>query len=864
MVNTRRAIKKKTPKRSSSRLWTNQSSTKSGTTRTNQPNQRLKRTNVHSQAKKINDETSLTVASQQDNNKQKKQILCHQCNVGFDTKKKLIDHTNDSPQCKHLLGYCYGCQTVFHSKTALSQHLIKNSSQQNCGVRHISAMMDLAKTSTMPIYLETNPRTQIHVKQSINSCNFNNTTNQNRLRMQSVQARMPGTFHYPGIMANGGETFDNFIDFDAGDNLVDNDEEDHDLQIQITTEANDSVSVYQKNHFEDLIIRMKKIKAIREQLTWGNEITAGLELEHILHKSGASLGLFDNVMAWATENKSYLPDRTRHLSRYRLYNICKQKLYGNDKEKSPQYKVSANEPCIVSTKLPSQRTINVPKFSFKYHLTSLLSNEDLMKPENLIYEPTPTDPFHIPRDNERYGDVHHTEWWDDTTDMLINNPTKELLCPLILYLDALVVDAYGNLSLEPVTFTLGIFNRALRHMAKAWKTLGFIEDLDKLFGANQINADEKADDYHAILAIILADIKEIQKAGGIDWVFEINGTKHKRRLKIPIMFIIGDCKGHDVLCARVASHQAHYLCRDCNCSKESGDDPMVVCVFHKQSVIEKLSKKECKAISFRKLIVNAFSGVCFGANPYGINVATPPEALHAIQLGLCIRLVESLISELPKSAQEELDNMVAAISSKFHRQSDREMPDLKPFKSGLSNTSRLTAKQKYARVFVIYLALNTKSFAQKVTSTKYPLGNKKGNKCQFPKEKYRKTLRIFEQVLLFYRWVVKADHKRSDFVNKSESRAARRLRLFARDYKYAAPRHAGLKLKIPKFHQILHWWFYIMLFGSAMNFDSGRTESIAGENAKDHGKNTQKRSKNFNEQTAHRLHEKTIFDEARY
>ena len=263
-----------------------------------------------------------------------------------------------------------------------------------------------------------------------------------------------------------------------------------------------------------------------------------------------------------------------------------------------------------------------------------------------------------------------------------------------------------------------------------------------------------------------------------------------------------------------------------------------------------MTEKECKEISFRKLTCNAFFDMCFGANPYGINIATPPEALHAIMLGLCIRVVESLISELPKRAQIELDNLVARLAMKFHRQSDREMPDLKPFKSGLSNTSRLTAKQKYARVFIIYLALKDKTLAQFITGTKFPLGDqKKGNKCNFSQAKYRRTIRIFEEVLLFYRWVVKADHKKTDFEFGPQSRAAKRLRQFVEDYKAAAPRHSGLKLKIPKFHQILHWWFYIAFFGSAMNFDSGRTESMAGENAKDHGKNTQKRSKNFNERS---------------
>ncbi len=86
-------------------------------------------------------------------------------------------------------------------------------------------------------------------------------------------------------------------------------------------------------------------------------------------------------------------------------------------------------------------------------------------------------------------------------------------------------------------------------------------------------------------------------------------------------------------------------------------------------------------------------------------------------------LADSLYSELPGKAMAELDEIVAKISSQFGRQSDRNMPDICPFRAGLSKTSRLTAKQKYGRVFVIFLALNMESFALKVTQTSFNLGS---------------------------------------------------------------------------------------------------------------------------------------------
>ena len=99
----------------------------------------------------------------------------------------------------------------------------------------------------------------------------------------------------------------------------------------------------------------------------------------------------------------------------------------------------------------------------------------------MIYSNVDGNPFYVDTFNDGLiGDVHQTQWFDDTTRLVIKDPAKELLCPVIFYLDALVLDAYGKLSLEPLSFTLGIFLRHLRNQKKAYRTIGFIEDLDHL------------------------------------------------------------------------------------------------------------------------------------------------------------------------------------------------------------------------------------------------------------------------------------------------------------------------------------------------------------------------------------------------
>ncbi len=449
---------------------------------------------------------------------------------------------------------------------------------------------------------------------------------------------------------------------------------------------NEDPFVFESDHVDhsdisdtSMIERKQKIDKIRSMTCFENDYLAALELEDILHKSGAPLGLFNSVMHWARKNHDYIPLRSDYFTRKKLYETSKSKLYGttSKKQHKNELAVTSNEPKLVHCTLPSNRSVTVPTYSFKEHVCNLLSDQRIMKKENLIFTSRNDNHFYVDSfNNGMYGDIHQSQWWEETVRLMINDPESELLVPVLFYLDALVLDAYGKLSLEPLSFTLGIFRRHLRNQKHAHRTLGFVEDLDHLHGANQVTPEKKAEDYHFILSIILEDFKKTQLEGGFEWDFVVDGKTYRKKLKFPLMFIIGDCKGHDMLCGRVSAHTTKGLCRDCDCTLASADDPMVKCTLYKQSDIEMMNKEERKKISFRYLRSNAFSGLNYGANIWGINRATPPEPLHLILLGICMSLVESLYSEFPAQAMRKLDELVAKISSESGRQSDRNMPDI--------------------------------------------------------------------------------------------------------------------------------------------------------------------------------------------
>ena len=57
---------------------------------------------------------------------------------------------------------------------------------------------------------------------------------------------------------------------------------------------------------------------------------------------------------------------------------------------------------------------------------------------------------------------------------------QDILCVLIMFCDQTHCDLGGNLKLEPLMVTLGIFNKELRWKHQAWRTMGYISNLGNI------------------------------------------------------------------------------------------------------------------------------------------------------------------------------------------------------------------------------------------------------------------------------------------------------------------------------------------------------------------------------------------------
>ena len=146
--------------------------------------------------------------------------------------------------------------------------------------------------------------------------------------------------------------------------------------------------------------------------------------------------------------------------------------------------------------------------------------------------------------------------------------------------------------------------------------------------------------------------------------------------------------------------------------------------------------------------------------------------------------------------------------------------------------------EKFAAIFYLALYLHTKQSSIDLKQLK-----KEDELLQWRK--------LFEQMLYFKEWVMKAKHKKSDVRNKKLV-----MRKFMKNFKELVNRDNN-GLKIPKFHELLHVCRDILRHGPALGFDTCPTESNH-RFTKEEAKKTQRIKSRFEHQTASRLYERNV------
>jgi hypothetical protein len=571
---------------------------------------------------------------------------------------------------------------------------------------------------------------------------------------------------------------------------------------------------------------------------------AQVSLLRLLEESSVPIGLFDKIMDWASEAKSSGYD----------FPTTPQRRETIIKNFSIRYQMHEMHAKQTSFPMEGGGIGTITHFDFEAMVHSLLSDPRIAA-SLLINWKNPNEG--VSHGSSTIGDIHTGKWFRNTQKRMCTEQ-NDLLCPIILACDRAHCDEGGKsrLSLEPMLFTLAIIPQELRVHEWAWRPLGYLNNLH-LAPSAEISArlsGQNVRNTHRMLRIMFAGIESLMKDGGleIDGLEDsVSGVCIKLLFKFAIAFVIGDCKGHDVLCGRYASHKILMLCRDCNCSLSDADDHSVECVMRKVADIKVLTDQPPTKEVLSQLQVlgqhyvkNAFYNLDFGENPGGIHTATPIEILHGLELGLFKYALKGFFQLLKPAEVIQFDVLSQGFSDQHKHQSYRDFPRTS-FPHGFSNVTRLQGHEYVGCLLLTTLILASRPWKEVMQ-----------NFCAIKQRRIKQYHDLFEILLSFHAFTKRNEHPKTLFRTQRgsiDSLATNAIRTCIQRFKSVVRRKKGHGTKLTKVHQMLHLGYYIDQFGAALNWYGSPCESLHKYFVKRPGKKTQRRPDSFENQSAKRV-----------
>ena len=597
----------------------------------------------------------------------------------------------------------------------------------------------------------------------------------------------------------------------------------------------------------DQLLKMHKKKEKEEPFVSSDRMYQdSLELINLLMSAGLSMSWYDKFMKWKHGSDSNCTNK--FMSRDKVEKSALSRVYGPTVGE-------LMKPVTTLIKLPSCRYTNVVSYPIDGIIYDLLSDVDLMQHQNLIFtDGDEANPFSINVARNSLDDFNTSAYYIKTSEKYDVNNENTLSTPLIVYMDEANLDSYSKLTLHPVCVSLMIFNRSTRNKERAWRTLGYMPNLDAMPGSKELDPALKLSDFHFVLKHLLSGIEKLQSCGGKKWIFKFSrypGKEYKRHCKFPLGLWIGDGKGNDTVCAKYQCRtNTTYLCRDCDIKLVESDNPNAICKFRKFNDLLSLNKDQLNVLGFHKVYCDhALKDMDFGCNPYGINGCTPPDNCHQLKKGVIERLPNIFVARLSKSQGKKMDTHGAVICSNMRRQSDRCFPPIHPFVNGITEVSKLTSDENVGRLFAVFLVLLTREFEVLCVGKPGRKPNKETQATIISQDEYNRWIVVFEDTLLLYRWAILESHPKSVTLGGRNSLIAERIKQYMTVFLGTAQRNEGEGMRLMKFHQLTHFWWVIRMYGSLLNVDTARNESFHKKKKSIAGK-TQQRFNSLDSQTA--------------
>ena len=505
-------------------------------------------------------------------------------------------------------------------------------------------------------------------------------------------------------------------------------------------------------------------------------------------------------------------------------------------------------------------------FDFTVCLLSLLQDDNLMQSDNLVVNLDDPTSMYMPSDN-KYGEAHTGQRYRELFHELIKS-TKQLLVPIILYLDGTAIDSKGHIELCPVSFTTSLFSEKVRRHSKAWRLLGFVPDLNRERSAamnshansrKSMAAGRTTRNFHSVMDSISKGMA-IAQAGNDPRLkkvpLKIGGKWIVVDIICPLLFVINDGKQGDQLCGRANGHhpsqRRHY--RSCDCMVyEDLDNPDVRCSFLTTEMVNNVCR-DGDEDDLRKLTLyrvdNTFNRIQMGQNPHGIFMGAVIDVMHTVQHGIIMYAMESFKSFLNAHKLQMLDRMAIHFNLTC-RQTIRSSYPRTDFSRGITNLTLVECSEQSGALFLFAALMMQANAERELTSTFHDL---------------KAVLGTMECILCFEAWLEQDTYweigDETGEADRAEAAIASMMRLIITflPRQKADGKQRGNGWKVSKFHEIKHIVRFIVAFGGSRGYNASRPEEHHKAHAKRPGRRSKKNAKTIDEQCARRIADTCIID----
>ena len=210
---------------------------------------------------------------------------------------------------------------------------------------------------------------------------------------------------------------------------------------------------------------------------------AAVQLLHVLRRKRATMDTYEAVMEWhyrasgEIEPHHRLGDAPGYITRDKIFAMLYKRYMINpayNHDKTPRYYD------VKSTILPvSKAKVDIVLHDARDIMVSLLTDPRFSDDDYLHHDPT--NPLAPPPPNgfAYIADIDTSKSYYKTYEKLITDPTKQMLVPIFMYIDAAVTGQFDKNPVESLKMTHGLLTRKARDKSYAWRELGFMPNYHK-------------------------------------------------------------------------------------------------------------------------------------------------------------------------------------------------------------------------------------------------------------------------------------------------------------------------------------------------------------------------------------------------